>query len=142
MTGHWETAQDVAQEAFARLAAQEAPLRGPDAERRWLFVVARNLAFTHLRSRKRDTAAANSSGAVATPEQIESGSETAALIAKAIHALPDDFREVVVLREYESMSYAEIADIIGAAVGTVKSRLARARSILREQLAKLLEIES
>jgi RNA polymerase sigma-70 factor (ECF subfamily) len=55
-------------------------------------------------------------------------------VREAIHQLPDDFREVIFLREYEDLSYREIAELVGCAVGTVMSRLARARARLRNLL--------
>lgn len=146
MTGNWEEAQDLTQEAFTRWAANDRPLNGQDANRRWLFVVARNLAFSHLRNQTRDRRHASLSQAgipppVASPRELESTDETARLVARAVKALPPDLREVVVLREYESMTYDEIAHITGAALGTVKSRLARARALLRKKLSAILEVE-
>jgi RNA polymerase sigma-70 factor (ECF subfamily) len=146
MIGDWEEAQDLTQEAFTRWAAHDRPLTGPDANRRWLFVVARNLAFSHLRARSRDRRDMTSDPAKATmhvpsPRELESLSETACIVADAIRELPPDMREMVVLREYESMTYDEIAHITGTALGTVKSRLARARAVLRKKLAVTLEVE-
>ena len=145
MTANWEEAQDLTQEAFTRWTALDRPLNGPDANRRWLFVVARNLALSHLRKRRHNqnhvSEVVQPSRKPASPRELESTNETAQLVAQAIGALPPDMREIVVLREYESMSYNEIAHITGTALGTVKSRLARARSLLRKNLSVVLEIE-
>jgi len=142
MLGGWEEAQDVTQEAFTRWAERRTRLVGADAHRRWLFVVARNLAYSQLRNRTREN------NAVANPAQTESvlerhaQAETAEIVARAVQALPAELREVVVLREYESMTYDEIARITETALGTVKSRLARARVLLRQKLEVLLEVKS
>lgn len=146
MLGDWEEAQDVTQEAFTRWAAHDRPLNGPSANRRWLFVVARNLAFSVLRKRARNPHLPVSDmtqrpDQSPSPLESESANETAQIVARAIAELPPEMREVVVLREYESMTYDEIAHITGATLGTVKSRLARARSVLRKKLSIRLEIE-
>ena len=146
MIGDWEEAQDVTQEAFTRWTAHDRPLNGPNANRRWLFVVARNLAISVLRNRARHQHPAahdvdQRPDQSSSPREHESANETERIVARAIAELPPDMREVVVLREYESMTYDEIAHITGATLGTVKSRLARSRTLLRKKLSVLLEIE-
>jgi len=146
MTGNWEEAQDLTQEAFTRWASHQSPMEGRDADRRWLFVVARNLALSQLRrqARTREHAANYRATGILhdpSPMDLESANETAEIVARAISELPLDMREIVILREYESMTYDEIANIVGTAIGTVKSRLARARAILRKKLSVILEAE-
>jgi RNA polymerase sigma-70 factor (ECF subfamily) len=144
MVGRRETAQDVTQEAFTRLAAHTGPLQGALACRRWVFVVARNLAVSQLRESARRTELAAESIPLEAPAPApfdgEAATERAAAVAKAVMALPTALREVVLMREYESMSYAEIAVVAGCSAGTVKSRLARARERLRQTLRITLEV--
>lgn len=136
--GNRETAQDIVQESFLRLAAV-APGLDADGTRRWLFVAARNLCISHLR---RDLARAEPSlDAIqpADPESVSVRKELGDSIRGAVAQLPPDQREVVLLREYEDMSYAEISAVLGCAEGTVKSRLARAREHLRVLLGPIRE---
>lgn len=144
MVGNHEEAEDIAQEAFLRLARNaSADLKGESA-RRWLFVVARNHAISRLRRNARhhevtlDGVAAVESPA-ANPGEAEASLERCAQVRAAVLELPPHMREVVVLREYEGMAYAEIAAVVGCSEGTVKSRLARAREVLRKRLSPLLE---
>lgn len=133
-----ETAEDVSQEVFLRLAAG-APHMNAEATRRWLFVVARNLCLSELRrasvrARSLREIAGEGPAPIRSPSSQATADEVGEQIAKVIAGLEPEFREVVVLREYEGLDYAEIAAILGCAEGTVKSRLARARERLREGL--------
>jgi RNA polymerase sigma-70 factor (ECF subfamily) len=76
-----------------------------------------------------------------SPETLSSQTERTALIQKAILSLPDTSRSVLVLREYEEMSYHEIADTLDIPVGTVMSRLNYARKLLKEKLAGTLSLQ-
>ena len=144
MLGSCETAEDVVQEVFLRMA-RNSP-RNPDGEsvRRWLFVVARNLCMSHLRRR----AVQREEPFDVCPEVLSPGlnpaevaqmAERSKWIKDAVAQLPPAMREVVILREYEGMNYAQIAEIAGCPLGTVRSRLARARQELRKRLQPLLE---
>ena len=75
-----------------------------------------------------------------SPEKQAMSAETARRVGQAIEELDDEFRLVVILRDMEGMDYAEIAEVTGAAGGTVKSRLHRGRLSLREKLADLVEV--
>lgn len=146
LLGRAELAEEVAQEALARLAGGRCVLEG-EAARRWLFVVTRNLCLSHLRLSARhpeislENAAEAHSGDPSPAEAAIAG-ERARLVAEAVAALPDAMREVIVLREYEAMDYAQIAEVIGCPLGTVKTRLSRAREELRKRLAPHLEVKS
>ena len=119
---------------------------GEEAVRRWLFVVVRNLCVSRLRReaarravplddrREREIGSRNPD-----PAQAAVAGERGRWVAEAVASLSPEMREAVILREYEGMSYVEIADIAGCSVGTVRSRLARARDKLRELLRPLLE---
>ena len=144
MVGNSETAEDVVQEAFLRMARNGPQALEGESARRWLFVVARNLCLSHFRR----SVAHPEEPLDACPEVPAPGpnpSETAQTaersrwIADAVAQLPPPMREVVILREYEGMNYAQIAEIAGCSLGTVRSRLARAREELGKRLRPLLE---
>jgi RNA polymerase sigma factor (sigma-70 family) len=139
LTGNATDAEDVTQEACLR--ALKALERGPaDNARAWLLAITRNTAFTWL-ARNRPKAVvltADPEADADTPETEPSQAPDAALIAAADAAtleaalaeLPQMFREALVMREIDGLSYREIAEVIGVPVGTVMSRLARARRLL------------
>lgn len=144
MLGNCDAAEDVAQEAMLRMARNCSKRLEGESARRWIFVVARNLCVSRLRRAARHPEVpleacpeARSKGP--NPAESAAASERSRLIRDAIAQLPVAMREVVVLREYEDMDYAQIAEIIGCSLGTVKSRLARAREKLRRRLQPLLE---
>ena len=132
-------AQDVVQDAVLRALRYFEGYREGDA-RAWLLAIVRNCCMTWLR---RDRGAKHvisldaDAPAVADPRETDARaiqrSERAAL-ARALDALPDEFREVVVLREIQELSYKEISDVVGVPIGTVMSRLARGRKRLASAL--------
>lgn len=103
----------------------------------------------HTRPRSLDALARRDGDAVGfepeadgpTPTETAVGHEAATLVERAIAALPDEIRETLVLRDVEDLAYEEIADVLGVPVGTVRSRLHRARALLKESLRELLEVE-
>ena len=133
-------AEDVVQDAYLRAFRFFSTLRGKDA-RPWLLAIVRNAWYGRVSTRKtfadrndlsviEDVQAAD-----VDPEALLMRREASDGVRRAIAALPPDFREVLVLREIEGMSYKEIADVIGVPIGTVMSRLARARQRLLPLLA-------
>jgi RNA polymerase sigma-70 factor (ECF subfamily) len=144
-----QAAQDVVQEACLRALRSIERLRGDDA-RPWLLGIVRNACFDHHRQRQQTTAfeyddereheeAAEPADPRETPENLHLRKCSGAQVDAAIAALAPAFREVIVLRELEELSYEEIAHIAGIPVGTVMSRLSRARSLLRRALAPLVK---
>ena len=135
-----EDAEDAVQDAYLRAFRFFPGFRGGDA-RPWLMKIVRNTCYTWLHSNRPlqeaaefdemsfppDTSAPN-------PEQAALQNANSALVRRALEKLSPKFREVLVLREIEGMSYREIAEIVGAPVGTVMSGLSRARAQLREIL--------
>jgi RNA polymerase sigma-70 factor (ECF subfamily) len=141
-------AEDVAQEACLRAFRYFDEFRGGDAKP-WLLAIVRNTSFTYLARRKRDGAAepydeavqaveADPTGlhvaAPATPEEELLRAAERAAVHRGLAALPLDYREVVVLRELEGLSYREIAAVVDIPIGTVMSRLARGRALLHQAL--------
>jgi RNA polymerase sigma-70 factor, ECF subfamily len=136
MTNSRAAAEDIAQEAFLtllRLPDRFDPARG--SLRSFLLAVARNLALKRFRDERRWDVLEDEEF-VAEPAAIESG-ETAEIVGAAVSRLPPLQREALVLAEYEEMSLEEIARTVESEVGTVKSRLHRARENLRRMLAPL-----
>jgi RNA polymerase sigma-70 factor (ECF subfamily) len=145
-----EEAEDVVQEAYLR-AYVAFPQFSGDSAKPWLLSIVRNASYKALRTRKRagnviffseDLKGKDRDRveAIAAPEPSPEGSVMAAVerenILAALGELSTDHREVIVLRELEGLSYSEIAQAIEAPVGTVMSRLSRARADLRETLAR------
>ena len=148
-------AEDVVQESYLRAFRAYHGFVGPDFKP-WLLAIVRNTAFRWLSNRRRsgnvismDEAFAGHAGEELSETQIASDEPTpeAQLLGKidrdlvrtALDELPPIFREVLVLREIESLAYREIAEVTGAPIGTVMSRLARGRRELRKTLTRLME---
>ena len=136
MTNSASAAEDIAQEVFLSLLRQPArfdPARGP--LRPYLLGVARHLVLKRWRDEGRWTEL-DDEQFVAQPVDVERG-ETAAIVGQAVRSLPPLQREVLILSEYEELSLVEIARAVDSEIGTVKSRLHRARENLRRMLAPL-----
>lgn len=141
MCGETNLAEDAAQEAFIR-AWQHLPGYQPQSPfRNWVYRIATNVALDALR-RERETVDIDTLSLAASdegPETTLEGKERGERVRQAVLALPPASRAVLVLREYEGLSYREIADTLGIPIGTVMSRLNYARNRLRESLAPYLE---
>jgi RNA polymerase sigma-70 factor (ECF subfamily) len=147
LTRNEHDAEDVVQEAMLRAFMFFDGFRGADA-RSWVLKIVRNTCFTWLQANRHGEVTGIAvdelenalpplfcSGLADDPEAVALRRTTAAQLNDAISAIPAPFREVVVLREMEGLSYKEIATVIDAPIGTVMSRLARARAELRRILA-------
>lgn len=150
----WADRADLAQEVWIRVYRNIKRLQEPVKFRGWLSRIATNLFYDELRKRKR-TGAPLSLDAPLTVDDGEFDWEIAAdtpgpaeqlatqefydQLRRAIADLPEVFRTTIVLREIEGMAYEEIAEITGVSLGTVKSRIARARQRLQEQLQGYLD---
>jgi RNA polymerase sigma-70 factor (ECF subfamily) len=139
-----QDAQDVAQEAYLRAFRFFPGFRGGDA-RAWLMKIVRNTCYSWLQANRplQDAAEFDENffppdSRAPNPEEVVLQSDSDTLVRKALEKLPPNFREVLVLRELEGMSYREIADITGLPAGTVMSSLSRARGRLREVLTDLM----
>jgi RNA polymerase sigma-70 factor (ECF subfamily) len=146
-----EEARDVAQDAFIKAYKAVGRFRGDSAFYTWLYRIAINTAKNHLvaggrRPPNSDIDAQDAEqydGAMglkeyATPERLLLKDEIEALIAKAIDELPDDLRTAIILRELEGLSYEEIAQTMDCPIGTVRSRIFRARDAIDTRLKPLL----
>jgi len=142
MCGDANLAEDTAQEAFIR-AWQHLPNYQPRSPfRNWVYRIASNMALDTLR-RERETVGLDSlplANSDRGPEAVVEREERGERVRQAVLALPPASRAVLVLREYEELSYREIADTLGIPIGTVMSRLNYARNRLRESLAPYLEV--
>ncbi len=142
MCGDMRLAEDAAQDAFVS-AWQHLPGYQPHRPfHSWLYRIALNRAFDLLR-RERATVDIDEmplAALAAGPEALAERDETAEVVRAAIAQLPPASRAVLVLREYEGLSYAEIAETLEIPLGTVMSRLNYARTRLRALLASLLEV--
>jgi RNA polymerase sigma-70 factor, ECF subfamily len=136
-----EDAQDVVQEAYLRAFKSFSGFHGSNG-RAWLLTIVRNTSYTLLKKNRAvdltttfDEEIHTAGHESVSPATILEHSENAELIKEAMDELPAGFREILVLRHLEGLSYKEIADIAQIPPGTVMSRLARARAKLRECLA-------
>jgi RNA polymerase sigma-70 factor (ECF subfamily) len=135
-------AEDIVQTAFLRAFRGFDTFRG-EAPKAWLFAIVRNCFLDSVKS-GRDTSELDAPAEEATappdrvdletPEAILARKRDAQMLLDTIESLPEPFREAIVLRELEELSYKEIAAIAGVPIGTIMSRLARARQMLAELL--------
>ncbi len=142
LCGDANLAEDAAQEAFIR-AWQHLPKYKPRSPfRNWVYRIATNVALDALR-RERETEDVDEMPLAAPGDEPEAALEKAERgerVQQAVLALPPASRTVLVLREYEGLSYQEIAETLGIPIGTVMSRLNYARSQLRKSLSLYLEV--
>lgn len=144
MYGDAQIAEDAAQETFIQAWLHLPSYRPQTSLRNWLYRIAVNAATDMLRKEKRILPNAledlQLSDPLPGPEAIFSQDERATMVKKAVVSLPDACRAVLVLREYEEMSYHEIAEALDIPLGTVMSRLNYARKLLKERLEQKLLI--
>lgn len=144
--------QDVAQEAFIKAYRALPNFRGDSQFYTWLYRIAVNTAKNYLVSRGRrppsqdvdvmdaeHLGSANALSDVASPERLIARDELKEVVFDAIDKLPDELRTAITLRELEGMSYDEISESMGCPIGTVRSRIFRAREAIDKAMAPLLE---
>lgn len=145
-------AEDVAQEAFIKAYRALGNFRGDSAFYTWLYRIAINTANNYLVSRGRrppsididvddgeNLDAQQALADIESPEASHQRDELKAVIDKAIADLPEDLRTAFTLREFSGLSYEEITEIMGCPVGTVRSRIFRAREAIDAKIRPLLE---
>jgi RNA polymerase sigma-70 factor (ECF subfamily) len=150
MCGNVEDAGEVTQESLISMARSLREFRGDSSVSSWLYTIARRFCIKKRRrskfapSREESLDAPGSdirrlADPAPTPEQTASNRELAAALTRAIDALDPPQREVLVLRDVEGLSAAEVAKVLGVSVEAVKSRLHRARVLVRQELAPVLD---
>jgi RNA polymerase sigma-70 factor (ECF subfamily) len=145
MCGDNLIAEDASQETFIRAWQNLSSYRPQTPLRNWLYRIAFNAGMDMLRKNKRilpdDIEDMHLTDGQPSPESLASQNERTAMVQKAILSLPDASRAVLVLKEYEGMSYHEIADALDIPIGTVMSRLNYARKLLKEKLEPKLFVQ-
>jgi len=150
LTRNDQDAEDVVQEAYLRAYKFFAGYQGGDS-RTWLLTIVRNTGYTWLRQHRNHELSAAfdeelhqvaADCAVLNPEVLFERSADVDSLKTALEELPVEFREVLVLRELEDLSYKEIARVVGVPIGTVMSRLNRARQRLQQYLTEQVDAGS
>jgi len=156
LTGDRTVAHDLTQEAFVRVFKHRERYQQVARFTTWLYTIARNLALNEVRNRKHrprlalDGAPADGSQADAfarrpagaeTPLEAVARGDLQAVVRAEVAALPSNYRAVVVLCDLEERPYAEAAEVLGVPVGTIRSRLSRARDQLEQRLRRALKAE-
>ena len=152
--------EDIAQETFIRAYRALAQFRGEAQFYTWLYRIAVNTAKKALVDLKRDPVVSESSlrggndddeetsgmenelTSAETPETVLAAKEIAATVNSAMEALPEELRQAVTLREIEGLSYEEIAEVMNCPIGTVRSRIFRAREAISAKVKPMLENQS
>ena len=156
MLGRRDEAEDMAQEVFVQVFKAVGQFRGDAKLSTWIYRIATNLCRNRIKYLSRRHAGEQdefeavadraplsqakgvTSGDVARPDQMVEGYQVEDLVQRCLRELDADFREVLVLRDIEDLTYEEIAEITGLADGTVKSRIHRARSALKSKVERVL----
>ncbi len=156
MLGRREDAEDMSQEVFVQVFKGIGQFRGESKLGTWIYRVAINLCKNRSKylSRRHDDkqdaldavadrqplhqAKGVTSGQINRPDHMVEGMQIEAIMRKCIAELDPDFREALILRDVENLSYEEIIEITGVAEGTVKSRIHRARALLRHRISLAL----
>jgi len=135
LTRNAHDAEDVAQDACLRALKYFDGFRGEDgtSARAWLLAIVRNTAYTWRRHHRADTLSTEFDETQHSQAEVDDQPDRE-LLARALDGLAPEFREVIVLRELQGLSYKEISDVAGVPIGTVMSRLSRARTRLQEAL--------
>ncbi|HWR60142.1 MAG TPA: sigma-70 family RNA polymerase sigma factor [Clostridia bacterium] len=152
--GNEEDAKDMAQEAMLRVYRSIKDFKGQSSFSTWLYRIVTNVCLDELRRRKNDRHVSIDSTIKTedgelhielcsdkeTPEAAYERVEQRELIKEAIRELNDEYRSVIVLRDVQGFSYEEISGMLECSLGTVKSRINRARTMLRDRLKSSLEL--
>ena len=138
--------EDVTQETFIKAYRALGKFRGDSAFYTWLYRIAANAAKNHLVAKGRrpgadatieDAEGFDEGGLLlesASPEALAMGGELAEVVESALNALPDELKAALMLREFDGLSYDDIADVLGCPVGTVRSRIFRAREAIDQRV--------
>lgn len=144
MVGNYESALDLTQEIFIKVYNSLSRYRSEFKFSTWIYKIAHNAAVDHLRrssTREQSLVAGTESDSYdlpiesgnLTPEQESERKERRGEIESVVRALPANYRELIILRHSQDLSYEEIVEVTGLPLGTVKNRLFRAREMMRQQ---------
>lgn len=133
MLANAEDAEDIFQEVFFRVYSRAQTFEQERSVGGWIFTIAHNLCMNKIRDRKPQEALDDLDLAIEPAPDM--GEDWQTVIANAIEALPLEYREVILLREYQGMGYQEMTEVLKTTIPAVKSRLYRAKGRLRELLA-------
>jgi len=154
MLGRRDEAEDMAQEVFVQVFKAVSTFRGDSKLSTWIYRIAVNLCKNRVKYLKRRRAEAQdeyealaerspltsgsgvTSGDIARPDQMVEGMQLERVVHECIVELDPDFREVLILRDVEDLSYEELCEVTGLPDGTVKSRLHRARAMLKQAVQR------
>lgn len=143
LSGSAQEAEDLTQETFCAAQGKLVQLREPDRAKSWLFSILRNAFLHRRRSDKEDRhVALEGIGEIAARDPDPLPAVDGAQLQKALQELPEAFRTPIILYYFEEFSYKDIAEQMSVPLGTVMSRLARAKSFLRQRLAEPAELSS
>jgi len=144
-----EEAKDIAQETFIKAYMNIKTFRKDSSFKTWIYRIAVNTAMDYLRRKVRskiDLVTTHEDGLEVknfqTPEEVIEQKLTIEMVRKEISKLPLDYKVALILKDIEGMSYEEISNILKINLGSVKSRIWRARNLLRERMKSLLELSS
>lgn len=154
MMSNEEDAKDAAQEAFIKIYKSIKGFREESLFSTWLYKIVTNVCLDELRKKKKNEAVSlevsvESDKGTAyfelgaeedTPEDYYERKEKSQLILNTIHSLKEDYKVIIILRDIQGFSYEEIASILNCSLGTVKSRINRARNVLKDKLKIRLEL--
>ncbi|MBX9878508.1 MAG: sigma-70 family RNA polymerase sigma factor [Candidatus Obscuribacterales bacterium] len=152
----WRDISDLVQQVFIKVWCSIGDLRNLQAFESWLRHIAVNVFYAELRKRprrlrevsldepidseRRREGTRDIAATMPGPEEICEGQELMGLVKEAVNDLPQQFRVAIVLREFQGLAYEEIAAITGTEIGTVKSRISRARTRIQKAIAPYLEV--
>jgi RNA polymerase sigma-70 factor, ECF subfamily len=150
LVGDFQEAEDVAQEAFLKAFRSLHQFRRESGFYTWLFRIALNLVQSQRRKRKIPVRPSTDGiglelNAVSVTPPVDArlmAADQAMMVRKALQAIPEEYREILILREIEDFDYEAIASLLEVPVGTVRSRLHRARLVLQQKLAERLMTEN
>lgn len=141
LLGDGKSAEDVVHETFSKVLVESAKLQNPSSLKSWMFTIARNEAFSLIKQTKKFRPITNEDNIFdedSTLIALEESEQTQ-LLEKLLNQLLPQYKEVLLLREFESMNYEEIALVTGTTISSVKSKLFKARKELMEKAKPYLK---
>ncbi len=139
LLGNHEDALDTVQEVFIKIYNKISSFNGESALSTWIFRITKNACYDHLRKSKKNIEGEipeNAADASPLPDEIFQKKEVRRAVRVALESLPPKYKTVLLLREYENLSYGEISKVLDISEGTVKSRISRAREYLLKEISK------